>query len=72
VVRGSVEERSFIGFYLLEGQLKATVGLNRGGDPELDTDGEMAATVPLVRAGARPDAAALEDEDVDLWSLLGV
>jgi 3-phenylpropionate/trans-cinnamate dioxygenase ferredoxin reductase subunit len=72
VVRGSVEERSFIGFYLLEGQLKATVGLNRGGDPELDTDSEMAATVPLVRTGARPDPAALEDEDVDLWSLLSV
>jgi 3-phenylpropionate/trans-cinnamate dioxygenase ferredoxin reductase subunit len=72
VVRGSVEDRSFIGFYLLDGRLKATAGLNRGGDPELDTDSEMAATVPLVRAGARPDAADLEDEDVDLWSLLSV
>lgn len=69
VVRGSLEERRFIGFYLLGGQVLAAVALNRGGDPELDTDAEMAATVPLVRARARPTAAELEDEGVDLWSL---
>jgi 3-phenylpropionate/trans-cinnamate dioxygenase ferredoxin reductase subunit len=69
VVRGSLEDRRFIGFYLLGGQVLAAVALNRGGDPELDTDAEMAATVPLVRARARPTAAELEDERVDLWSL---
>jgi 3-phenylpropionate/trans-cinnamate dioxygenase ferredoxin reductase subunit len=69
VIRGTVEERRFIGFYLLEGQVLAAVGLNRGGDPELDTDAEMAACVPLVRDRARPDRQALADDAVDLWSL---
>jgi 3-phenylpropionate/trans-cinnamate dioxygenase ferredoxin reductase subunit len=71
VVRGSVEERRFVGFYLLDGQILAAVGLDRGGDPELDTDGEMAATVPLVRARARPAPEKLADEGTDLWSLAG-
>jgi 3-phenylpropionate/trans-cinnamate dioxygenase ferredoxin reductase subunit len=71
VVRGSVEERRFVGFYLLDGQILAAVGLDRGGDPELDTDGEMAATVPLVRARARPAPEKLADEGIDLWSLAG-
>ena len=29
---------SLVGFYLLEGRLLAAVGLDRGGDPELDSD----------------------------------
>jgi 3-phenylpropionate/trans-cinnamate dioxygenase ferredoxin reductase component len=71
VVRGSLEERSFVGFYLLGGQVLAAVGLNRGGDPELDTDSEMAACAQLVGGRARPSPEALEDEGVDLWSLAG-
>ncbi len=70
-VRGSLPERRFIGFYLQEGQVRAVVGLDRGGDPELDTDGEMAAGARLVAVGARPDPASLADEEVDLWSLAG-
>jgi 3-phenylpropionate/trans-cinnamate dioxygenase ferredoxin reductase subunit len=69
VVRGSLEEGRLIGFYLLEGVVRAAVGLDRGGDPELDTDSEMAACVPLVAARARPAASRLADDRVDLWSL---
>ena len=68
VVRGSLEERQLLGFYLLDGQLLAAVGLNRGGDPELDKDYEMAAAARLVGARARPAPDALADEAVDLWS----
>jgi 3-phenylpropionate/trans-cinnamate dioxygenase ferredoxin reductase subunit len=71
VVRGSLEERRLIGFYLSEGRLLAAVGLNRGGDPELDSDCEMAACARLVGERARPAPASLGDDRVDLWSLPG-
>jgi len=54
VVRGSVAEAKLIGFYLVDGVVRAAVGLDRGGDPELDLDGEMAACARLVSARARP------------------
>lgn len=41
VVRGSLEERTLAGFYLLDGAVAAAVGLDRGGGPELDEDPEM-------------------------------
>jgi 3-phenylpropionate/trans-cinnamate dioxygenase ferredoxin reductase component len=69
VVRGSLEEGKLIGFYLQEGLLQAAVGLDRGGDPELDTDLEMAACARLVAMRARPAGGQLADERVDLWSL---
>jgi 3-phenylpropionate/trans-cinnamate dioxygenase ferredoxin reductase subunit len=69
VVRGSVAERKLIGFYLVDGVVRAAVGLDRGGDPELDLDGEMAASARLVSARARPAPAVLADERTDLWSL---
>ena len=69
VVRGSLEEAKLIGFYLEEGLLKAAVGVDRGGDPELDTDLEMAAAARLVGMQAHPAAGRLADESVDLWSL---
>jgi 3-phenylpropionate/trans-cinnamate dioxygenase ferredoxin reductase component len=69
VVRGSLEEGKLIGFYLQEGLLQAAVGLDRGGDPELDTDQEMAACARLVAMQARPAGGQLADERVDLWSL---
>jgi 3-phenylpropionate/trans-cinnamate dioxygenase ferredoxin reductase subunit len=69
VVRGSLEDRKLIGFYLLEGLLQAAVGLDRGGDPEQDTDQEMAACARLVAMRARPAGGQLADERVDLWSL---
>jgi len=49
--------------------VKAAVGLDRGGDPELDLDGEMAASARLVAARARPAPGVLADERADLWTL---
>jgi 3-phenylpropionate/trans-cinnamate dioxygenase ferredoxin reductase component len=69
VVRGSLEERRLVGFYLLEGQLKAAVGVDRGGDPEADSDSEMAACARLVAGRATPAPGQLADDRVDLWSL---
>jgi 3-phenylpropionate/trans-cinnamate dioxygenase ferredoxin reductase component len=69
VVRGSLEEAKLIGFYLVGGVVKAAVGLDRGGDPELDLDGEMAACARLVAGQARPAPGVLADERTDLWSL---
>jgi 3-phenylpropionate/trans-cinnamate dioxygenase ferredoxin reductase component len=69
VVRGSLEERKLIGFYLAGGRVRAAVGLDRGGDPELDHDGEMAACARLVASRARPAPGLLADERTDLRSL---
>ena len=69
VIRGSLEEGELIGFYLQEGLLQAAVGLDRGGDPEADTDSEMAACARLVAMRARPAGGQLADEGADLWSL---
>jgi 3-phenylpropionate/trans-cinnamate dioxygenase ferredoxin reductase component len=69
VVRGSLEEGKLIGFYIQEGVVAAAVGLDRGGDPELDEDGEMAACARLVANRYRPAADQLTDGDVELWSL---
>jgi 3-phenylpropionate/trans-cinnamate dioxygenase ferredoxin reductase subunit len=66
VVRGSLEERKFVGFYLRAGKLLAAVGLNRGGDPEQDEDGEMAKAARLIAKGARPSPALLADVMADL------
>jgi 3-phenylpropionate/trans-cinnamate dioxygenase ferredoxin reductase subunit len=69
VVRGSLEERRLVGFYLVDGQVRAAVGFDRGGDPEADSESEMAACARLVAARARPAPDALADERVDLWHL---
>jgi 3-phenylpropionate/trans-cinnamate dioxygenase ferredoxin reductase component len=69
VIRGSEEQGKLIGFYLTGGVVRAAVGLDRGGDPELDHDGEMAACARLVADRARPTPAVLADERTDLWSL---
>jgi 3-phenylpropionate/trans-cinnamate dioxygenase ferredoxin reductase component len=69
VVRGSLQERKLIGFYLQDGLVRAAVALDRGGDPELDLDSEMAACARLVAQRVRPAPGQLADEHVDLWSL---
>jgi 3-phenylpropionate/trans-cinnamate dioxygenase ferredoxin reductase subunit len=69
VVRGSLRERRFLGFYLRDGLLQAAVGLDRGGDPEAELDSEMAACARLVAERARPAPGRLADERADLWSL---
>jgi 3-phenylpropionate/trans-cinnamate dioxygenase ferredoxin reductase subunit len=68
-VRGSVDEGKLVGFYLLDGLVQAAVGLDRGGDPELDSDSEMAACSRLVALRARLARGLLADEHADLWSL---
>jgi 3-phenylpropionate/trans-cinnamate dioxygenase ferredoxin reductase subunit len=70
VIRGSLEERALVGFYLQGDQLQAAVGLDRGGDPELDENSEMAACARLIAQGATPTPAELVDDEVDLWSLV--
>ena len=69
VVRGSVEDGQLVGFYLVDGVVRAAIGLDRGGDPELDRDSEMAACAHLVAARARPARGVLAAEHTDLWSL---
>jgi len=69
VVRGSLAEAKLIGFYLVDGVVRAAVGLDRGGDPELDLDGEMAACARLVSMRAHPAPAVLADDGTDLWSV---
>jgi 3-phenylpropionate/trans-cinnamate dioxygenase ferredoxin reductase subunit len=71
VLRGSMESRSFLIFYLVNGSMRAVFGLNRGGDPELEADSELRACQELIRTGARPAPHLLADETVDLWSLEG-
>ena len=68
-VRGSLEERKAIGFYLLAGVVRAAIGFDRGGDPEYEPDSEMAACAQLVARRAQPDRSALTDEQTDLRSL---
>lgn len=69
IVRGSLDDRQLVGFYLQAGQLRAAVGLNRGGDPELDEEGELAKAGRLIAKGARPRTQDLEDQDKDLAHL---
>jgi 3-phenylpropionate/trans-cinnamate dioxygenase ferredoxin reductase component len=69
VIRGSLEEGKLVGFYLAGGLVRAAVGLDRGGDPELDHDAEMAACARLVARRARPEPGLLADERTDLWSV---
>jgi 3-phenylpropionate/trans-cinnamate dioxygenase ferredoxin reductase component len=69
VIRGSLEERKFVGFYLEAGKLKAAVGLNRGGDPEVDLDDELAKASKLIGRGSAVSAKDLADQTIDLGSL---
>jgi 3-phenylpropionate/trans-cinnamate dioxygenase ferredoxin reductase subunit len=70
VVRGSMDDQSFIGFYLREGVLRAAVGLNRGGDPELEEHSELRACQELVERQAAISPGVLADERADLRDLL--
>ena len=66
ISRGSIADRKLVGFYLKDGRLVAAVGLNRGGDPELDADGEMAQAARLIAAQASPAPEVLVDENAEL------
>jgi hypothetical protein len=50
--------------------MRAACGLNRGGDPELDSDGELRACQGLIRAQVAVSEATLADDLVDLRSLI--
>jgi 3-phenylpropionate/trans-cinnamate dioxygenase ferredoxin reductase component len=69
VIRGSLAISQFLAFYLSKGIIKAACGLNRGGDPELDADGELRACQGLIRAQVAVSEATLADDRVDLRSL---
>ncbi len=61
VVRGSLEERSFVAFLLQDGVLRSAVSM----DWKLDCRRSM----PLIRTEARPDPALLADPGFDLRRL---
>ena len=61
VVRGSLEDRSFVAFYLKDGLVEGVAGLDRGRD--------VRRSAGLIRARRPVDPAALRDEDVDLKAL---
>jgi 3-phenylpropionate/trans-cinnamate dioxygenase ferredoxin reductase subunit len=69
VVRGSITERAFLGFYVEKRTVRAVMGLNRGGDPEADQDDELFACKALVQKGIQVGPALLADEKVDLRDL---
>jgi 3-phenylpropionate/trans-cinnamate dioxygenase ferredoxin reductase subunit len=47
-VRGSLDERRAVVFYLLGGVARAALGFDRGTDPEYEPDSDMAACAQLV------------------------
>jgi 3-phenylpropionate/trans-cinnamate dioxygenase ferredoxin reductase subunit len=71
VIRGSLAKSQFLAFYMAKGVMKAALGLNRGGDPELD-DGELRACQQLIRAQLMLSEASLADDRVELRSLAAV
>src|SRR5215203_126549 len=62
VVRGSLEERSFVAFYRKDERVLAAVAFDRGRD--------LRRSVPLIKAQKRFEAARLRDPDVDLRTLV--
>lgn len=66
VTRGSLADRRLVGFYLKDGRLMAAVGLDRGGDPELEPDSEMGKAAALIERGASPSPSMLADDDGEL------
>ncbi len=62
VTRGSLEERDGAAFYLKDGVVLAALGLNRGKD--------VRRAMKLIKARARPERTALQDDTVDLRTLV--
>ncbi len=61
VVRGSMEDRSFVAFLLKDGRLLSTFSMNWPRD--------VRRSMPLIVAKVRPDPAQLADPEVDLRNL---
>jgi 3-phenylpropionate/trans-cinnamate dioxygenase ferredoxin reductase subunit len=64
IVRGNLEARNFIAFYLSDGRIDAVVALNRGQD--------VRRVMPLIKARAAVDRRQLADDGVDLRHVAGV
>ena len=58
IVRGNLEERDFIAFYIKDGLVTAAVGMDRGRD--------VRRAMQLIKARASADPKQLRDDDVDL------
>lgn len=63
VVRGNMEERSFVAFYRKDERVVAAVAVNRGKD--------LRRSMRLIKAQRPVDATKLQDPDVDLRALVG-
>jgi 3-phenylpropionate/trans-cinnamate dioxygenase ferredoxin reductase subunit len=61
VVRGSLEERSFVAFYCTAGRVLAAVAVNRGKD--------LRRSIPLIKARRPVQPAKLRRPDIDLRTL---
>jgi 3-phenylpropionate/trans-cinnamate dioxygenase ferredoxin reductase subunit len=61
VVRGSLDDRDFVGFYVKDGIVDAVVGMNRGR--------EVRRSAGLIQSRQPVDTAILRDEDVELKKL---
>ena len=61
IVRGSLEKRKFVAFYLKGGRILATVGMNRGKD--------VRQSMGLIKAGIQVDLARLRDEAIQMRDL---
>jgi 3-phenylpropionate/trans-cinnamate dioxygenase ferredoxin reductase subunit len=64
VLRGRVEDRAFLAFYLTGGRIDAVVGLNRGKD--------VRRAMPLIKSRDIVDPRQLADEGIDLRRLARV
>jgi 3-phenylpropionate/trans-cinnamate dioxygenase ferredoxin reductase subunit len=62
VIRGSLEQRKFVAFYLQDSRIAAAVAINRGKD--------LRRSMPLIKARIELDPGKLRDEDIDLRSLV--
>jgi 3-phenylpropionate/trans-cinnamate dioxygenase ferredoxin reductase subunit len=62
VVRGSLDARNFIVFYINQGRIDAAASVNRGKD--------LRRVMPLIKARTAVDPRQLGDEGVDLRSLV--
>lgn len=62
VVRGNLDQRKFVVFYMQEQRIAAAVAFNRGRDVQ--------RVMPLIKARIQVDAAKLQDENIDLRSLV--
>jgi 3-phenylpropionate/trans-cinnamate dioxygenase ferredoxin reductase component len=64
IVRGSLDARDFVAFYLSKGLLVAAAGMNRGR--------EVRRSAALIKSRRPVDPADLSDEDIDLKKLAGM